>query len=138
MEVTELKTPGELAAAFEILRELVPRLDRENFLEAHRDPLLAPHKPFGLTVSGKLVSVAAAWMLMTGLGDRLLWVYALVTTERERSRGFGRKLMTALEDFGKREGVSEIRVHTNRERAIDFYEKKAGFSAFSTLLHRKM
>jgi GNAT superfamily N-acetyltransferase len=138
MEFTELKTPGELAAAFEIIGELVPRLDRENFLEAHRGPLLAPHKLFGLTVSGKLVSVAAAWMLMTGLGDRLLWIYALVTTQKERSRGYGRKLMAALEDFGKREGVSEIRVHTNRERAIDFYEKKAGFSSFSTLLHRKM
>jgi len=86
-EFIEILGRREQEEAFEILIELVPHLKRSDFLQSFQHDLMKSHKLFGLRDSGRLVSVAAAWVLMTGLLEKLLWIYGFVTTEPMRSKG---------------------------------------------------
>jgi GNAT superfamily N-acetyltransferase len=136
MEFMELQTEQDREESFPVFKELVPQLVKEEFLQAFQHEILSPHKVFGLRVSGELVSVAAVWVLMTGLLDKILWIYAFVTKQGMRSRGFGKELFLGFEDYAKREEFTEIRVHTHREEALEFWKKKIGFETFSTVLRK--
>ncbi len=133
MEFVELTSEDERQQAYEILVELAPRLKRAEFMESFDHDLMKPHKLFGLRETGKLASVAAAWVLMTGEPQKLLWIYAFVTTEPMRSRGCGRALLDALEEYARGEGFDEIRVHAHGEEAMDFWESKTKFNKFSSI-----
>ena len=74
---------------------------------------------------------------MNGLFEKLLWIYAFVTTKEMRSKGYGKKLLLQLENYAERENFTEIRVHAHRERAITFCENKANFEIFSHVLRKK-
>ena len=139
MNFIEIRTQQELEEAYSILKELAPELNKEIFLESLNHDLLKNHRLFGLTSSGRLVSVAAVWLLMrSGLLEKLMWIYAFVTTKSMRSKGFGKKLLLELENYAEREDFSEIRVHAHRERAIHFWENKANFEIFSHVLRKKI
>lgn len=138
MNFIEIKTKQKLEDAYVIINELVPELNKDNFLESFNHELLKNHKLFGLTSSGKLVSVAAVWLLMNGLLEKFMWIYAFVTTKSMCSKGFGKKLLLELEDYAYRENFTEIRVHAHREQALDFWENKANFEIFSQVLRKKI
>ncbi len=136
MEFAELETDEEYDEAYPILVELVPRLRRSDFL--HSLTANPSQKLFGLRDSGRLVSVAAAWVLETGLAEKLLWIYAFVTTEPMRGRGCGRALAKGLQAAAKKEGFDEIRVHVHRDRAIEFWRNKTEFEYFSNIYRIKL
>ena len=138
MDFIEIKKHKELVEAYKVIKELIPDLDKGDFLKSVNHDLLKNHKLFGLKSSGKLVSVAAVWLLMNGLLEKLMWIYAFVTTERLRSRGFGKKLLIELENYAVRENFDEIRVHTHREGAIAFWENKVNFEMFSHVLKKRL
>ena len=48
MEFIEIRTQPEMEEAFEIIRELIPELDKEVFFKSHNHDLLKNHKIFGL------------------------------------------------------------------------------------------
>jgi GNAT superfamily N-acetyltransferase len=138
MNFIEIKSPRELEEAFIILKELVPELKKDSFLESLNHELLKNHKLFGFKSSGKIVSLAAVWLLMTGTLDKIMWIYAFVVTKSMRDRGFGKKLLVELEKYAMREDFTELRVHAHREWAIDFWENKAEFDRFSHVLRKKI
>jgi GNAT superfamily N-acetyltransferase len=138
MDFIEIKTQQDLEQAYEILKELAPELDKADFFESLNHEFSKNHKLFGLTSSGKLISVAAVWLLMTGLLKKILWINAFVTTAGMRSKGFGEKLLQELEAYARRQKFNEIRVHAHRERAIVFWRKKAKFEIFSHVLTKKI
>ena len=138
MNFIEIKSQNELDQAYQILKELVPELKKEKFFESLNHVLLKNHKLFGLTSSGKIVSLAAVWLLMTGTLDKIMWIYAFVTSKTMRSKGFGKKLLLELENYAIREDFTEIRVHAHRERAINFWENEADFDLFSQVLRKKI
>ncbi|MEJ2166493.1 MAG: GNAT family N-acetyltransferase [Desulfobacterales bacterium] len=138
MEFIEIRTKQEMEEAYEIIRELIPELDKEVFFKSLNHELLKNHKLFGLRSSEKLVSVAAVWLLMNGLFEKFLWLYAFATTKDMRSKGFGKELLRNLEAYAVRENFNEIRVHAHRERAIAFWENKANFELFSHVLRKKI
>jgi len=74
MDFIEIKLQQELEEAYEILRELIPELEKELFFKSLSHELQKNHKLFGLRSSGELVSVAAVWLLMNGLFEKFMWI----------------------------------------------------------------
>lgn len=138
MKFIEITSPQQLEEAYFIIKELAPTLEKQTFLDSLNHDLLKNHKLFGLTASGKLVSVAAVWLLMNGLFEKFLWINAFVTTQRMRSKGCGTLLLRELEAYAKKEKYDEIRVHTHREKAVAFWETRANFETFSHVLRKKI
>ena len=134
--LVEIETPEQREQAFELLKELSPQINRAEFMASLDHQLMQNHKLFGLTDSGRLVSVAAVWLLMTGLMEKIIWIYGFVTTEPMRSRGYGKKLLQEIERYAREENFHEIRVHTHRELARHFWEDTVDFEWFSGVLRK--
>ena len=132
----ELKTDDEYCEAFHILKELDGRLEYDRFLSAMHHELSGNTKLFAIRHSGKIVSVAAVWFLMTGLSEKIFWIHAFVTTKEQRSKGFGNLLLSGLYGAAIESGCSEIRVHAHREKAIEFWTDTAGFTSFSKIFKK--
>jgi hypothetical protein len=86
VDFVELKTDDEYYEAFHILKELDGRLEYDRFLSAMHHELSCNTKLFAIRHSGKIVSVAAVWFLMTGLLEKIFWIHAFVTTKEQRSK----------------------------------------------------
>lgn len=138
VEFLELRSDKEWEEGFDILKELTPQLNKADFLKLRHHELQKNHKLFGLKLSGKLVSIAAVWILINGLLEKLMWICGFVTTENIRSKGYGNILLLELEDYARREQFHEIRVHAHRDRALNFWEDKAEFETFSQVLRKKL
>ncbi len=136
VDFLELQTIDEFSEAFPILKELDGRLEYDRFMSSMNDELSHNSKLFAIRHSGKMVSVAAVWLLMTGHFEKILWIHAFVTTKDQRSKGFGRLLLSGLSSVATENDCSEIRVHAHREKAIEFWKQKAGFQRFSTILSK--
>ena len=134
--LVEIKTPEQREQAFELLKELSPQINKADFMASLDHHLMQNHKLFGLTDSGRLVSVAAVWLLMTGLMEKIIWIYGFVTTEPLRSRGYGKKLLQEIERYAREENFHELRVHTHRELARHFWEDTVDFEWFSGVLRK--
>jgi GNAT superfamily N-acetyltransferase len=132
----ELKTDDEYSEAFHILKELDGRLKPDRFLSAMHHELSYNTKLFAIRDSGRIVSVAAVWFLMTGLFEKILWIHAFVTSKEQRSKGFGKLLLSGLYKVAIENDCAEIRVHAHREKAIRFWTHNAGFHTFSTILRK--
>ena len=130
-EFIQLKTDDEYIEAFSVLKELDGSLEPSQFISAMHHELSNNVNLFAVVHSGKIVSVAATWILITGLLKKILWIHAFVTTKEHRSKGFGKQLLSGLNKIAKENGCSEIRVHAHREKAIVFWTKYAGFKKFS-------
>ncbi len=138
MDFIEIQTEEDFEKAYLLLRELAPSLERKQFMKSLKNEHAANHKLFGLKDTEEMVSVAAVWILLTGLNEKIFWIHAYVTAASKRSHGYGSKLLNYLEEYAKNEGFSEIRVHAHRQRAISFWQEKKGFEPFSQILHRKI
>jgi len=132
----EIKTSAQREQAYELLKELSPEINRADFMASLDHKLMENHKIFGLMEGDRLISVAAVWVLMTGLMEKMIWIYGFVTTEAMRSMGYGRKLLQEIEAYAKKEKFHEIRVHTHRELARHFWEDTAEFEWFSGVLRK--
>ncbi|MDJ0784881.1 MAG: GNAT family N-acetyltransferase [Desulfosarcinaceae bacterium] len=135
-DFVELTTHDGYMEAFHILTELDETLDPDRFLAAMDHALSANSKLFAIRNAGNIVSVAAVWFLMTGRFEKLLWIHAFVTTKAQRSKGFGKLLLSGIEREAQKRNCSELRVHAHREKAIQFWKQKAGFDGFSSVLRR--
>jgi ribosomal protein S18 acetylase RimI-like enzyme len=71
---------------------------------------------------GALVGVLNAYICISEVYVQDFWIAA-----EYRRKGYGRKLMEALEDRFKGKGFNNINLVTNHFNAVDFY-KKCGFT----------
>ena len=138
VEFLELTSDKDWENAFDIVKELTPQLNKADFLRLRHHELQTNHKMFGLKRSGNLVSVAAVWVLVNGLLEKLMWICGYVTISSMRSKGYGGILLLELEAYARRKQFHEIRVHTNRDRAFNFWKNKAKFEPFSHVLRKKL
>ena len=77
--------------------------------------------------NGDLIGGVTGIINWAWLSVKLLWV-----KEDVRGRGLGRRLMTAIEDFGKRRGCRQAHVDTLGFQAPGFYER-LGYQPFAEL-----
>ena len=89
----------------------------------------AGYELFGLRSNGRIVCVAGLVIYPHLLRGRDCRVLDLVTLEGERSKGFGRELLTFIERYAKEHGCRRVDVHTQSHRTDTrrFYEERAGW-----------
>jgi GNAT superfamily N-acetyltransferase len=134
MKIAELTAEAELRAAWPVMRELRGHLDEEEWLEltgvmaADGYRLLALQEDDGTTLA--LAGIRVATNLYYG---RHVWVYELVTTGGERSRGHGRALLGRVEEIAAAEGCEIVALSSGIQRADAhrFYEDRMGYERVS-------
>ena len=131
MDVRELRTDGEIEAAFPLMAVLRDRLRKESFLEEVRRQQVEGYRLFGGFVGDRLVCLAGARRSHTLARGEHLFVDDLVTEEGERGQGHAGQMLHHLADRAKAEGLSKMYLDS-RATAQGFYAK-VGFTFLSSI-----
>ncbi len=91
------KTPAEIGGCFEVMRELRPRFtDRKKFVEQVRRQQRSGYLLAFVEEDGEVRAVAGYRFIEWLFSGRFLYVDDLVTREKDRSAGYGARLMDWL------------------------------------------
>jgi GNAT superfamily N-acetyltransferase len=131
IDVRELKTDAEIAAAFPLMAELRPHLEREAFLEVVRRQQRDGYRLFGGFDGGALVVLAGARDAHTLARGPHLFVDDLVTLRTAQGRGHGTAMLRWLADHAAGRGFARIYLDS-RAAALGFYQR-VGFTAHTSV-----
>lgn len=124
MTIALAETDAQIAATFDVMRQLRPHLTREAYVPLVRALMASDgFRLAALTDAGEVRAVAGYRVMTMLYCGRLLYLDDLVADERVRSRGYGRRLLDWLKEEGRREGCQELQLISRvvREQAHRFY-----------------
>ena len=124
MRIEHAESDGQIAATFDVMRQLRPHLEREAYVPQVRAMMASDgYLLAALTDESEVRAVAGyRYMHMLYCG-RLLYVDDLVAGERVRSRGYGSKMLDWLKAEARQHDCSELQLISRvvREQAHRFY-----------------
>lgn len=118
------ETDDEIAATFDVMRQLRPHLEREGYVPLMRSLMASDGLKVLVLADAGTVRAVAAYRFMNMLYcGRLLYVDDLVADEQVRSKGYGAQLVAALKREAQAHGCSEVQLISRvvREQAHRFY-----------------
>jgi GNAT superfamily N-acetyltransferase len=124
MTIQLAETDEQIAATFDVMHQLRPHLVCEQYVPLVRGLMASDGFRLAAVLDEGAVRAVAGYRIMSMLYcGRLLYLDDLVSDERVRSRGYGKRLLDWLKDEGRREGCSELQLisRTVREQAHRFY-----------------
>jgi ribosomal protein S18 acetylase RimI-like enzyme len=92
------------------------------------------YRQFSLTISNEKEEIFAVLNAYTAFSE--IYVDDIWVDSAYRGRGYGRQLLSALENHFKGQGFNNINLVTSAFQAPDFY-KKCGFTAEFTRINKK-
>jgi GNAT superfamily N-acetyltransferase len=140
-EVRELTTDDEFVEAFPVMNEL--RTDLMN-VEEYRKTLDAMrtggYRLFAAVDGDRYVALAGVAIRTNFYYGRFLYVYDLITSESERSKGHGKLLLDHLEQLARADGCQTIALSSGVQRkdAHRFYEEKMGYDRPSYVFKKEL
>jgi GNAT superfamily N-acetyltransferase len=124
MQIALTESDEQIAATFDVMRQLRPQLVRDDYVAQVRALMASDdYKLAALSDAGEVRAVAGyRYMHMLYCG-RLLYIDDLVVDERVRSQGYGARLLDWLKAEARREGCQELQLISRviREAAHRFY-----------------
>lgn len=130
--IRELHDKEEWLEAFPILNQLRTHLTEKTFLQALKKMRNEGYQLFALVDKGNIVAVAGI-VLRTNFyyGDHV-FVYDLVTDSENRSNGYGKKLLTFIHEYAKKNGREMVALESglHRHNAHRFYETRLQYEKF--------
>jgi len=108
MEIVELRSAAEHREALPILRQLYPWLDEGHYAALLAEMLDDGYRQFALrNEAGEVVAVASVAVHVNIYYGRQLYVYDLVVSEVERSKGYGGLLMATWKRSAAAKGARQ-------------------------------
>ena len=124
MTIEPAVTDEQIAATYDVMRQLRPHLGRDEYVPRVRGMMASDgFRLAALTDEGQVRAVAGYRLMSMLYCGRLLYLDDLVSDERARSRGYGKALLDWLKEEGRRERCTELQLisRTTREGAHRFY-----------------
>ena len=124
MTIEHAESDAQIAATFDVMRQLRPHLVREEYVAQIRALMASDGYRLAALIDGGEVRAVAGYRYMHMLYcGRLLYLDDLVADERVRSRGYGRRLLDWLKAEALERGCAELQLISRvvREQAHRFY-----------------
>ena len=140
LDCRELHSETELKEVYPIMRQLRPHLDETSFVELVKEAREAESYTLFALYDGDIPVALAGFLPRVSLNQgRHVWVADLVTCEKHRSKGFGKKLLGAVEEWAKRNGLASIALSSGVQRADAhrFYEDKMEYKKATIYFARR-
>lgn len=116
MEIHEVKTNGDLLAAFPVLNVLRPALTPEALALAFPLQSQEGYRLFALTVEGR-VAACIGWRLVHKLSSgRTMYVDDLVTAPHQRGKGYAQALLEHAEAEARATGCASFTLDSGHQR----------------------
>ena len=121
---THADTDEQIAATFDVMRQLRPHLERDEYVPLMRRLMASDGLKLLVLADAGIVRAVAAYRFMNMLYcGRLLYIDDLVSDEQVRSKGYGAQLIARLKEEARAHGCSEVQLISRviREHAHRFY-----------------
>ncbi|OLG13159.1 hypothetical protein B4123_0419 [Bacillus paralicheniformis] len=141
LDYRELHCETELKEVYPIMSQLRPHLDETSFLELVKEAREAENYTLFALYDGEIPVALAGFLPRVSLNQgRHVWVADLVTCEKHRSKGYGKKLLGAVEEWAKRNGLASVALSSGLQRADAhrFYEDKMRYEKASYLFRKAL
>lgn len=128
-DLRELLTEKELVDVYPVMNQLRTNLSLQEYLTLFSQMKEEGYQLFGWQVEDKVVGLAGVAFRTNFYNERHLYIYDLVTDEKERSKGYGDALLLALHALAKENGAKYVALESGLQRvnAHRFYEEKMGY-----------
>jgi GNAT superfamily N-acetyltransferase len=130
LEVVELIVEEQWREAFPVMRELRTHLDEDTFVAMLREMAPQGYRLLAVRNDGAIKALAGIAHLTNLYYGQHIWVYDLITTAAERSRGFGEALLGYVERLARELDCDTVALASGLQRldAHRFYEQRMGYS----------
>lgn len=124
MEIREALSDEEWNQVYHLLIELRTNLEEGTFKKLSDEMRNEGYRVFGLYDKEELVSLAGVIIRTNFYAGRHVFIYDLVTKSSARSKGYGRKLLQFIEQWGEEQGCETAGLDSglHRKDAHRFYE----------------
>ncbi|MBJ8027218.1 GNAT family N-acetyltransferase [Bacillus cereus group sp. N21] len=127
MNVKEIKSEDQLDAVLPVLQQLRTALTKEEAQFLFRQMKEERYQLFSLcNDADEVVSLAGVTVCTNFYNKKHVFVYDLVTAEAHRSKGYGKALLSYIEEWGAEKGCSSVVLTSAfpRIEAHRFYERE--------------
>lgn len=131
IEFKELTTPAAIAAAYDVMAVLRPRVPRDAFVERVTTQRQDGYHLIGAFAGGRIVTLAGFRFALTLARGPHLFVDDLVTATDQQSKGYGAAMLEHLKRLAAARGMSRVWLDS-RDTARTFYEQ-VGFTVHTSL-----
>lgn len=124
MTIEPASSDEQIAATFDVMKQLRPHLDCDEYVATVRALQASDGFRLVALIDDGVVRAVAGYRYMRMLYcGRLLYVDDLVVDEHVRSQGYGSRILDWLKDEARREGCAELQLISRvvREQAHRFY-----------------
>lgn len=138
--IVHYETKEELVKGFGVLKQLRPHLNEESFLTLYENMKSEGYKLIGLEVNEETVAVTGIGIQTNFYDGKHVFVYDLVTDEKNRSKGYGDELLNYVFEYGKEHGCELVTLQSGLQRinAHRFYEDKMEYKKVSYVFSKKI
>ena len=128
MKIKELNVDS-LFQAYPVIKQLRPHLGLDEFVKMATTMMQDGYRAICVYDGDEIVAYAGFAELLNLYDGRHIYVYDLIVCENHRSRGYGKMLMSFIEDIAKTKGVNRVTLISGVQRkdAHRFYEDKNGY-----------
>lgn len=138
--INEIDLSQDWKRVFPLIHQLQPHLDEERFHSLVDEMIPQGYQMFGLYIEGEIVAVAGFSISCNLYFERHLWLHDLVTDSSERSKGYGKIILTYIEEYAKRKDCQSIALCSRFDRrdAHRFYVEKMGYEKISYVIKKRL
>lgn len=131
--IQELISEQEWLQAYPVMNQLRTHLDQPTYIQTLREMKTQGYRLFACIEEHNMKAVAGIIPLTSLYYGRYVWVHDLVTDANERSKGYGEKLLSFINDWAKNKGFDVVALSSGLQRqdAHRFYEEKMEFDKAS-------
>ena len=137
--IKPIETEEEIVTIYPVAKQLRTHLDEDTFLELVLEAQVKQgYHMLGCYLEDKPVSFIGFMPMTTLYYGRFIWICDLVTDEQFRSKGYGKQLLTYVEEWSKEKGYHSVALSSglSREDAQRFYEDKMNYEKVSYVYKR--
>ena len=129
LTVRELKSTDEWKIAFPIIKQLRADLNKLEYIKLLKIMSSEGYRMFALFESEEITSVIGITKKTNLYDGNHIFVYDLITDENKRSKEYGKKLLSYVEDMAKKDNCETISLTSGLQRidAHRFYEEKMNY-----------
>ncbi|MBB4823109.1 GNAT superfamily N-acetyltransferase [Sporosarcina luteola] len=139
--IKELQTKREILEAFPIMKQLRPHLDESSYFELVMAAKESDgYKMYALFEEHTMVAVTGFKPMITLSSGRFVWICDLVTDQQIRSKGYGERLLTFVQEWAREHNYGSISLSSGLERtdAHRFYLEKMKYAKTSYVFKKSV
>nr|WP_254391807.1 GNAT family N-acetyltransferase [Terribacillus sp. DMT04] len=139
--IKEVRTTDQILQAYPIMNQLRTHLDEDTYLDLVAEAQEKErYKLFALYDDGMIAAVVGFKPMVTLYYGRFVWVCDLVTDNQKRSKGYGEKLLTFVQEWAAQNNYQTVSLSSGlqREGAHRFYQEKMGYDKVSYVFKRNL